>query len=182
LDSINEPDADFATVVRPHLQRLYRLAFRLAGSAADAEDLIQELLIKIYKRRDELTSIGALGPWLSRVLYNQFIDNTRRYSRQRLRTVPLDSPQDGQHGLEEVASEEPGPERAAASEFGMRALESALRQLSLEHRAVVLMHDAEGYKLEEIQTITGTPIGTLKSRLHRARARLREILSADGTF
>jgi RNA polymerase sigma-70 factor (ECF subfamily) len=57
-----------------------------------------------------------------------------------------------------------------------------LAQLSLEHRAVVLMHDSEGYKLDEIHKITGIPVGTLKSRLHRARARLREILTADGTF
>ena len=60
-------------------------------------------------------------------------------------------------------------------------LDNALRQLSEEHRLVVLLHDTEGYKLNEIQELTGTPVGTLKSRLHRARARLREILNADGT-
>jgi len=182
LGPTNETAADFAAIIRPHLQHLYRLAFRLAGSAADAEDLIQELLIKIYKRRDELTSIAALGPWLSRVLYNLFIDQTRRYSKQRLRSVSLDSAGDGAPGHEQVANQEPGPEQATASQLDIRALDVALRQLSLEHRAVVLMHDAEGYKLEEIHTITGIPIGTLKSRLHRARARLRELLSAHGTF
>ena len=60
-------------------------------------------------------------------------------------------------------------------------LDAALSKLSDEHRLVVLLHDTEGYKLHEIQELTGTPIGTLKSRLHRARARLREILDADGT-
>ena len=61
-------------------------------------------------------------------------------------------------------------------------LDRALAQLSDEHRIVVLLHDTEGYKLAEIQELTGTPVGTVKSRLHRARARLREILEADGTL
>ena len=60
-------------------------------------------------------------------------------------------------------------------------LDSALQKLSDEHRLVVLLHDTEGYKLKEIEELTGTPVGTLKSRLHRARARLREILDSDGT-
>jgi RNA polymerase sigma-70 factor (ECF subfamily) len=62
------------------------------------------------------------------------------------------------------------------------ALDAALSQLSDEHRVVVLLHDTEGYKLDEIHQLTGTPVGTLKSRLHRARARLRDILTQSGTF
>ena len=61
-------------------------------------------------------------------------------------------------------------------------LERALAALSDGHRTVVLLHDVEGYKLSEIQDLTGEPLGTLKSRLHRARARLRDLLAADGTF
>jgi RNA polymerase sigma-70 factor (ECF subfamily) len=60
-------------------------------------------------------------------------------------------------------------------------LQKALAELSLDHRSVLLMHDGEGYKLEEIQIITGVPVGTLKSRLHRARARLRALVTVDGT-
>ena len=64
----------------------------------------------------------------------------------------------------------------------MRQLDGALKQLSDEHRLIVLLHDTEGYKLTEIQELTGVPVGTIKSRLHRARARLREILVESGTF
>jgi RNA polymerase sigma-70 factor (ECF subfamily) len=63
-----------------------------------------------------------------------------------------------------------------------RRLDAALQQLSEEHRLVVLLHDTEGYKLEEIEGMTGTPVGTIKSRLHRARSRLRQILDNDGTI
>ena len=62
------------------------------------------------------------------------------------------------------------------------ALDTALAQLSEEHRIVVLLHDTEGYKLKEIQDLTGIPVGTIKSRLHRARARLKEILVQSGTI
>ena len=64
----------------------------------------------------------------------------------------------------------------------MLRLDKALEQLSDEHRIVVLLHDTEGYKLKEIEELTGVPVGTVKSRLHRARARLREILVNDGTI
>jgi DNA-directed RNA polymerase specialized sigma24 family protein len=64
----------------------------------------------------------------------------------------------------------------------MLRLDSALSKLSDEHRVVVLLHDTEGYKITKIQELTGIPVGTVKSRLHRARARLREILVEDGTF
>lgn len=64
----------------------------------------------------------------------------------------------------------------------IRLLDSALDQLSDEHRLIVLLHDTEGYKLTEIHELTDIPVGTVKSRLHRARARLREILASDGTF
>ena len=182
MSTSDTSQAEFAQLLRPHLRRLYRLAYRLTGSAADAEDLVQEVLVKVYECRDELTSIRALEPWLGRVLYNQFVDNARRYARQRLHTVSLDAPEGNAVGERAVASRDPGPDKIASDGFDISKLNAALAQLSIDHRTVVLMHDSEGYKLEEIQIITGVPIGTLKSRLHRARARLREILTADGTF
>ena len=131
--------AAFEKLVQPHFDRLWRLAFRLTGRQAEAEDLFQELLIKAFGKLDDLVSIDEPGAWLSRVMYNLFIDELRR-------------------------------------------LDGALRQLSDEHRTIVLLHDTEGYKLKEIQELMGIPVGTVKSRLHRARARLREILSENGTF
>ena len=170
---------NFDALMRPQLDKLYRLGFRLTGERADAEDLVQDVLIKAYERRDELTSIAALGAWLARVLYNQFIDKQRQYARRRLRSVPLDDETVPQRDHDQHA---PTPEQQATLQFDITRLNKALAELSLEHRAVLLMHDSEGYKLHEIQTITGVSLGTLKSRLHRARARLRELLKADGTF
>ena len=171
--------AAFKDLLEPHLDRLYRLAFRLAGSKHEAEDLFQDVLVKIYPRMTELMDIEEPGSWLCRVTYNHFIDNRRRFARQRLIAVSEDQLPPGR-GIEEL----PGgldPAMDADRRDNIMRLDSALQKLSDEHRLVVLLHDTEGYKLQEIEEVTGTPVGTLKSRLHRARARLREILESDGT-
>lgn len=169
----------FERLVRPHFERLYRLAWRLAGSKAEAEDLFQELLIKAFGMLDELVHIEEPGPWLSRVMYNQFVDRHRRFQRQRMCLVD-EGHLPGQ-GLADLAGDlDPVADRERLEKF--RRLDAALRRLSEEQRLVVLLHDTEGYKLEEIERLTGTPVGTVKSRLHRARARLRQILDEDGTI
>lgn len=169
----------FEKLVRPHMDRLYRLAWRLAGEKAPAEDLFQELLIKAYGKLDDLVAVEEPGSWLARMMINLFIDEQRRFARQRLRII-----NEGELTGDGIASMPGGddPTREQQRSEQARALDDALATLSPEHRLVVMLHDAEGYKMSEIQDLTGTPVGTVKSRLHRARARLREILSADGTF
>ena len=171
--------ATFEKVIRPHLDRLYRLAFRLTGHQAEAEDLFQELLIKAYGKLDDLVAIDEPGSWLARVMYNLFIDERRRIARRRLHTV--DEGFLPGEGLEGLAGEDDtlGDNERLQK---MQQLDRSLAQHSDEHRLIVLLHDTEGYKLKEIHNLTGLPVGTVKSRLHRARARLREILTAEGTF
>lgn len=171
--------ATFERLLRPHLDRLYRFAYRLTGSKAEAEDLFQDVLVKLFAKLDDLVEIEEPGSWISRVLYNHFIDNRRRFARQRI--VSVDEGQLPSGGVDSI----PGgdcPERHAERLDNIIQLDNALAALSEDHRLVVLLHDAEGYKLKEIQDITGDPVGTLKSRLHRARARLRELLAGHGTF
>ena len=171
--------ATFETLVQPHFDRLWRLAFRLTGRKPEAEDLFQELLIKAYQKLDDLVAIEQPGPWLCRVMYNLFIDERRRFARRRMHAV--DEGFLPEEGLEGFAGNE-DPVRDHERLEKLKRLDLALGQLSEDHRIVVLLHDTEGYKLEEIHELIGAPIGTIKSRLHRARARLREILSDDGTF
>lgn len=175
----NLPAASFEQLLRPHMERLYRLAFRLSGNKAEAEDLFQDVLTKIYVRLDVLLDIEEPATWLSRVMYNHFIDNRRKYSRQRL--VVVEESQLAGQSIENIAGDG-SPQHDSEREDNITRLQAALDQLSAEHRQVVLLHDTEGYKLSEIQSLTGDPVGTIKSRLHRARARLRELLADDGTF
>ncbi len=168
----------FETLVRPHFDRLFRLAFRLTGRKAEAEDLFQELLIKAFGKLDDLVAIEEPGSWLSRVMYNLFIDERRRFQRRRMHLVDEGFlPGDGLAGF--AGDDDPALDHERFELF--RMLDQALSQLSEEHRIIVLLHDTEGYKMAEIEDLMGIPLGTVKSRLHRARARLRDILS-DGTF
>ena len=177
--SATDNNLAFERLVRPHFDRLYRLAYRLTGRKAEAEDLFQELLIKAFGKLDDLVTIDEPGSWLSRVMYNLFIDQQRRFARSRMHTVEEGSL--SADGLDGFASDQ-DPVRDNQRLEKLKMLDLALAKLSNEHRIVVLLHDTEGYKLKEIQELTGTPVGTVKSRLHRARARLREILTNEGTF
>src|SRR6266702_5499255 len=75
------PELNFEDLLRPQVEYLYRLAWRFTGSVADAEDLVQDVLIKLFPRTQELLEIEKLRPWLARVLYNQFVDSVRRHAR-----------------------------------------------------------------------------------------------------
>lgn len=171
--------ATFERLLRPHLTRLYRLAYRLTGSKPEAEDLFQDVLVKLFAKLDELVRIEEPGSWSGRVMFNHFIDNKRQFARRRL--VSVDEGQLPNQSVDSLPGTE-NPARDLERLDDIIRLDKALAELSDEHRLVVLLHDTEGYKLTEIQEITGIPLGTLKSRLHRARARLRELLSSGGTF
>ena len=84
---MTEEPKSFAELIGPHLTQLYRLAYRLTGNVADAEDLLQDVLVKLYERRSELGSIDSLGVWAGRVLHNRFVDQARRYARRRMESL-----------------------------------------------------------------------------------------------
>lgn len=161
----------FEQLVQPHLQQLYRLAYRFTGTRYDAEDLVQDILLKLYPRLKEMQDIERLGPWLARVLYRHFIDKYRSKKRSPLHLVGED-----QSIINEQPDETPGP----AGEFDLSTLQHrlqySLEQLNEDQRVLVILHDVEGYTLNEIHTMYDVSIGTLKSRLNRARTRLRGLL------
>jgi len=157
----------FDTLLRPHLERLYRLAFRFTGSRDDAEDLVQELCARLLPDVETLRALERPGPWLARALHNLYVDQVRRRAR---------SPVDSVDEVPDVESGNPGPEELAASDLTLERIAAALAQLPPEQRAVIAWHDIEGYTLEELADARDLPLGTLKSRLHRARAGLRRLL------
>ena len=169
------PPADrFETLLRPHLDRLYRLAYRFTGSREDAEDLVQSLLIKLIRQEDRLAAVEILAPWLARSLYHLFVDQ----ARQRVRAVmALGHPITDAEAVAAIADEaSESPEQAMERHLTQRRLEAALAQLPAEQRALIAWHDMEGYTLDELAATLDVPLGTLKSRLHRGRASLRRKL------
>ncbi len=168
--------SNFEDLLRPQVEYLYRLAWRFTGSVADAEDLVQDVLLKLYLRTRELVDIEQLRPWLVRVLYRQYVDFVRQ--RARLPIAELDA-EGEDNPLDALPAMKDGPEEHAERSGLRKRILAALDRLNPEQRAVVTMHDVEGYSLEELATILETPLGTLKSRLHRARHRLRELLPME---
>lgn len=170
----------FEELVRPHLDGLYRLAFRFTRKREDAEDLVQDLAIKVYGRLDELATLNNPRTWLSKVLYRQYLDKVRSQRRSHIRLVS-DLSEGEALIAERVTSPTPEPSVYISQLDTVARLEAALSELGEEHRVLVLMHDVEGYDLNEIKEVVDLPIGTIKSRLHRARAKLRHILGGDET-
>lgn len=162
----------FEAAVRPHLDRLYRYAQQLTQDPSLAEDLVQTLLLKLYQREEPIDQLEKAGSWLARALHNLYVDEVRKHTRTALDMA--DSDDDVLNAWpSEVAS---GPEAVTERFFERDRLHAALNRLSPEHRAVVAWHDIEGYTLEELAQDGDIAIGTLKSRLHRARAKLRALL------
>jgi RNA polymerase sigma-70 factor (ECF subfamily) len=169
----------FEAILRPHFDVLYAAARRTTYSTADAEDLVQEVALKAFEKLDELERIEYPRAWLLRVMYNKSIDQYRSSTRS-----PVDQAATG------IDSEEPDdyertdllPEEILDREIRVTRILMALRRLDRESAALVALRDIEGMTIAELEEMTGSPSGTVKSKLHRARARLGRILSSDKTL
>lgn len=157
-------------VVHEHSARVYRLAYRLTGNRADAEDLTQEVFIRVFRSLESYTP-GTFEGWLHRITTNLFLDQVRRRSRVRLDSL-------GEAVMHLPADNGPGsPERGFEHRNLDLDVQAALDALPPGHRAAVVLCDIEGLSYEEIATTLGIKTGTVRSRIHRARTRLREALA-----
>ena len=157
----------FERLIRPSIDPMYRFAFRLCGSRDGAEELVQSFLARLHTRVDQLEKIDKLTPWLCRGLHNLYIDGFRRQSFESDLFCYGQSIDDSSDDTDTTFIE------ATHSELSSR-LQDALQGLNDDQRIVVMLHHAEGYTLEELSTILEVPIGTLKSRLHRALGELKK--------
>jgi RNA polymerase sigma factor (sigma-70 family) len=155
-------------IVRMHSARVYRLAYRLTGNPHDAEDLTQEVFVRVFRSLSSYTP-GTFEGWLHRITTNLFLDGARR--RQRIRFEGL---------ADEMAHRLPGPGPTPAEAFDDSHLDddvqAALKALPPEYRAAVVLCDIEGFSYEEIAATLGVKLGTVRSRIHRGRAQLRAAL------
>jgi RNA polymerase sigma-70 factor (ECF subfamily) len=154
-------------------RRVYALALRIVG-AMDAEEVAQEAFIRIFRGLPKFRGDAALSTWIYRLAVNAALSH-------RARRAPAGTEARTAEG--EAASESDGHaavEPATGDAVLRTRLERALERLPAGYRTVVVLHDVEGLEHEEVAAILGCHIGTSKSQLHKARARLREILAADG--
>ena len=147
---------------------MYSVAFRLAGNQTDAEDVVQEALLRV-KRGLENYIPGSLHGWLARIVTNVFLDETRRRKRRPQTHLPDDP--------DRVLVGGPAADEALAMESLPDHIQDALSGLAEEFRTAVVLCDVAGLSYGEIAEHTGVPVGTVRSRVHRGRMRLREVLS-----
>ncbi|RPF22495.1 RNA polymerase sigma-70 factor (ECF subfamily) [Myceligenerans xiligouense] len=156
-------------IVREHSARVYRLAYRLTGNQQDAEDLTQETFIRVFRSLSSYTP-GTFEGWLHRITTNLFLDMARRRKRIRMEAMGDDD------GAVAATGEQGRPEREFEHANLGHDVQHALDELRPEYRAAVVLCDIEGLSYEEIAKTLNVKLGTVRSRIHRARAQLREAL------
>ncbi|NUL81258.1 MAG: sigma-70 family RNA polymerase sigma factor [Armatimonadetes bacterium] len=170
--------AEFEELVSRYYRQAYNLAYRLTGNAADAEDLTQDAFVKAYRFLDRYDRSLPFMNWFNRLLTNLFIDDYRKKSKARYRSLdePLRTEESPEGVSMELTDPSPGPEEAAIARQYDAVIQEGLAQLPAEFRTAVALADLEGYSYEEIAEIMRCSIGTVRSRIHRGRKQLRSFL------
>jgi RNA polymerase sigma-70 factor, ECF subfamily len=169
-------DARFEQDVVPFRGQLYPAALRMTKNASDAEDLVQETFAKAYAAFHQFQPGTNLRAWLHRILANTFINSYRKKRREPVAALGADG-SDWQLDIGQAAGLARSAEAEALERLADSDILDALRHLPADFRVAVYLADIEGYPYKEIAQMMGTPIGTVMSRLHRGRARLRENLA-----
>jgi RNA polymerase sigma-70 factor (ECF subfamily) len=157
----------FEELYRQHSTRLFNLAWRMCGTRADAEDLLQEIFLLAYRKLPEFRGDSTVGTWLYRLAMNRCLDHLKsRQTRAGGVTTTLD---------EEAM---PGPRLVHDGGVKRLDLERAIARLPEGARAAFVLHDVEGFQHHEVATILGITEGTSKSQVHKARLKLRAFLTA----
>jgi RNA polymerase sigma-70 factor (ECF subfamily) len=181
---IADPDADlvagtlagdlgaFDQLVERHQAVVHRIAARIVGRD-EADDVVQETFLRAYHRLDRFRGESPFRSWLLQIASNSALNAVRRKRPEPVAAVTEGEP----YGTEQAPART--PVRELEDRERRERLELKLRELRTEHRAVLVLRDLEGLPYEEIADITGSPMGSVKGRLHRARNELIEIMRAN---
>ncbi len=156
-------------IVAQHSARVYRLAYRLTGNPHDAEDLTQEVFVRVFRSLSSYTP-GTFEGWLHRITTNLFLDQARRKAKIRFDALADDADS-------RIPSRALTPDTQVMNGLFDEDVESALAELPPDFRAAVVLCDIEGLSYEEIADVLGLKLGTVRSRIHRGRTMLRKALA-----
>jgi RNA polymerase sigma-70 factor (ECF subfamily) len=174
--AVDSQDLTWQAIVEQHASRVYRLAYHLTGNQHDAEDLTQDVFVRVFNSLSQYKP-GTFEGWLHRITTNLFLDRMRRKSRIRFDFMADDDASVATSDSFDREERSGQPEEAfEMAHLGADIIE-ALGDLPPEYRAAVVLADIEGLSYEEIAATLGIKLGTVRSRLSRARARLRDSLA-----
>jgi RNA polymerase sigma-70 factor, ECF subfamily len=166
----------FRELIDAHRDRVFNITFRMLGNRAEAEDVAQEVFVQVFKTIETFRGDSKFSTWLYRIAVNQSKNRIKYLARRHERDRDeLDESSNGQHGA--IGAPQPkSPDRALESVQMEKVLQEAIAELDEDQRIVVVLRDVEDLSIEEICKICDLADGTVKSRLHRARAVLRKKL------
>ena len=169
--------AAFDELVRTYEKSVYNTAYRLAGSYDDAADVAQEAFVRAWNNLKSFRGDSAFSTWLYRIVTNVFLDDRKRKRARPQRSLDEAIALDESNVTRQFEDDTPGPEEVAEGAERRMVLERAIQTLPEAQRIVIVLYHTQGLSYEEIAEITNLPMGTVKSKLNRARLALRDRLT-----
>lgn len=176
----------FKTLIRRYQSRVYSIAFRVLGNSEEAEEIVQDCFLKVHQNMDKYQRKSTFSSWLFRIAHNLCMDSLRLKQRRKDMTVISFDPQaaaadeeigeGAQRPVTQLPDMRPTPSQTMDNAEEIRVLEESLSLLPESQKSVLLLHDIQGFSYQEIAEITSTSIGTVRSRLHYGRIKLKELL------
>ncbi|MEA5083733.1 MAG: sigma-70 family RNA polymerase sigma factor [Lachnospiraceae bacterium] len=172
----NGDSAAFGKLIERHERLVYNVVYRMLTNHEDTKDISQEVFLKAYKYLGKFDGKASFSTWLYRIAVNTSIDELRK--RKGYETVSLDKETDSGEGIQkkEYADSSAGVEEQVMAKENIANIKQAMENISSEHRIIITLRDFEGLSYAEISEITQTSLGTVKSRLARARKALKDLI------
>ncbi|HYE83248.1 MAG TPA: sigma-70 family RNA polymerase sigma factor [Clostridia bacterium] len=169
----------FELLISSYDKRAYNIAYRIMGNEEDAKDMAQEALLRVFKSIKDFKGQSAFSTWLYRIVTNVCLDELRR--RKNDKYVPLESTVQTDNGElhMELCSDKETPESAYERVEQRELITKAIRELNDEYKSVIVLRDIQGFSYDEISNMLDCSLGTVKSRINRARTMLRDKLKAS---
>lgn len=167
----------FEELISPYTNQLFNFAFRMLKNREDAEDALQETYLKVYKSLNSFEGNSSFKTWLYRITTNVCLDMLRKQKRQTHQSLNT-TDEDGEHEIS-IPDETYSPEISAKKSAAMDVLKKAMDNLNEEHKIAITLRDINGLSYEEIAEAMEINVGTVKSRINRARTQLRKFLEKD---
>lgn len=174
-------DAAYDELVRTYHASLFHVAYRMLSESGEASDLVQDIFLKVFKNIGGFRGDSALRTWIFRIAFSEILNRLRWWKRRyRFATFSIEEERNGIGDMPRPAFQlrdnRPTPEQALATKEQEVAIQRALGRLSSDHRSIMVLRDIEGFSYNEIADVLGISVGTVKSRLARARADMKKEL------
>jgi len=178
--------SNFKALIRRYQNRVYSAAYRILGNAEEAEEVVQDTFVKVHQNLDKFKNQACFSSWLFRITHNLCMDIMRTKQRRNgfllLSFDPQSGEEDSPTKIGDLPDEMPNPAQQLDSEEQGQVIAESITKLPDYQRTVLVLHDLEGFSYQEIADITGASIGTVRSRLHYGRIKLRELLEPYFSF